>query len=99
MTKSIEQQIADMQNKLNALRTKKASADKREDTRRKIILGAEIAKLIGSDVKEISDNEELRVLLIGHVSLFRKYLNNDDYKNHALKLGRDILSQWKEEKK
>lgn len=99
MTKSIEQQIADMQNKLNALRAKKISTDKREDTRRKIILGAEVAKLIGSDVKEINDNEELRALLIGHISLFRKHLNTDDYKNHVLKLGREILNQWKEEKK
>jgi hypothetical protein len=44
MSKSTAQQIADLQNKLQALR-KKARQDRREETRQKIILGAEVAKV------------------------------------------------------
>ena len=46
MSKSTAQQIADLQNKLQALRTKKARQDRREETRQKIILGAEVAKVL-----------------------------------------------------
>lgn len=35
MSKSTAQQIADLQNKLQALRTKKARQDRREETRQK----------------------------------------------------------------
>ncbi|WP_165382119.1 hypothetical protein [Staphylococcus aureus] len=44
MSKSTAQQIADLQNKLQALRTKKARQDRRAETRQTIILGAEVAK-------------------------------------------------------
>lgn len=52
MSKSTAQQIADLQNKLQALRTKKARQDRREETRQKIILGAEVAKVLNIKPEE-----------------------------------------------
>ncbi|MBS7766544.1 hypothetical protein ID551_26950, partial [Klebsiella pneumoniae] len=52
MSKTTAQQIADLQNKLQALRTKKARQDRREETRQKIILGAEVAKVLGKKPEE-----------------------------------------------
>lgn len=54
MSKSTAQQIADLQNKLQALRTKKARQDRREETRQKIILGAEVAKVLNSKPEEVN---------------------------------------------
>ncbi|SYO12750.1 Uncharacterised protein [Klebsiella pneumoniae] len=54
MSKSTAQQIADLQNKLQALRTKKARQDRREETRQKIILGAEVAKVLDKKPEEIN---------------------------------------------
>ncbi|MDV0880485.1 hypothetical protein RZP38_24815, partial [Enterobacter cloacae] len=48
MTKSIEQQIATMQNKLNSLRKKKVADDRRKRTHDLIVLGAEVLKIAGS---------------------------------------------------
>lgn len=61
MSKSTAQQIADLQNKLQALRTK-ARQDRREETRQKIILGAEVAKVLNSKPEEIN-----KALVLGFV--------------------------------
>lgn len=63
MSKSTAQQIADLQNKLQALRTKKARQDRREETRQKIILGAEVAKVLGKKLEEIN-----KALILGLLS-------------------------------
>ena len=63
MSKSTEQQIAELQNRLQALRTKKARQDKREETRQKIILGAEVAKVLNSKPEEVN-----KALLLGLLS-------------------------------
>ena len=63
MSKSTAQQIADLQNKLQALRTKKARQDRREETRQKIILGAEVAKVLNSKPEEIN-----KALVLGLLS-------------------------------
>ncbi|WP_159143202.1 conjugal transfer protein TraD [Klebsiella pneumoniae] len=63
MSKSTEQQIAELQNRLQALRTKKAKQDKREETRQKIILGAEVAKVLNSKPEEVN-----KALLLGLLS-------------------------------
>ena len=62
MSKSTAQQIADLQNKLQALRTKKARQDRREETRQKIILGAEVAKVLDKKPEEI--NKALILVLL-----------------------------------
>jgi membrane glycosyltransferase len=63
MSKSTAQQIADLQNKLQALRTKKARQDRREETRQKIILGAEVAKVLDKKPEEIN-----KALILGLLS-------------------------------
>ena len=63
MSKSTAQQIADLQNKLQALRTKKARQDRREETRQKIILGAEVAKVLNIKPEEIN-----KALVLGLLS-------------------------------
>jgi ferritin-like metal-binding protein YciE len=52
-----------LQNKLQALRTKKARQDRREETRQKIILGAEVAKVLGKKLEEIN-----KALILGLLS-------------------------------
>ncbi|WP_162858856.1 conjugal transfer protein TraD, partial [Klebsiella pneumoniae] len=63
MSKTTAQQIADLQNKLQALRTKKARQDRREETRQKIILSAEVAKVLGKKPEEIN-----KALILGLLS-------------------------------
>ena len=44
--KTLEQKIAGAQNKLNYLKAKEKRDNKKENTRQKIILGAEVAKVL-----------------------------------------------------
>ncbi|HCX5075404.1 TPA: conjugal transfer protein TraD [Escherichia coli] len=87
MSKSTAQQIADLQNKLQALRTKKAKQDRREETRQKIILGAEVAKVLNSKPEEIN-----KALLLGLLSKINDL--DEDEKREFTKIGMDILEEW-----
>ena len=88
MSKSTAQQIADLQNKLQALRTKKARQDKREETRQKIILGAEVAKVLNSKPEEIN-----KALVLGLLSKINEL--DEEEKRDFTRIGMDILQQWK----
>ncbi|HCO1488891.1 TPA: conjugal transfer protein TraD [Escherichia coli] len=88
MSKSTEQQIAELQNRLQALRTKKARQDKREETRQKIILGAEVAKVLGQKPEEIN-----KALILGLLSKINDL--DDDERQEFIKLGLDVLDKWK----
>lgn len=88
MSKSTEQQIAELQNRLQALRTKKARQDKREETRQKIILGAEVAKVLNCKPEEVN-----KALLLGLLSKINDL--DDEEKLEFTRLGMDILQQWK----
>lgn len=88
MSKSTEQQIAELQNRLQALRTKKAKQDKREETRQKIILGAEVAKVLGQKPEEIN-----KALILGLLSKINDL--DDDERQEFIKLGLDVLDKWK----
>lgn len=88
MSKSPAQQIADLQNKLQALRTKKAKQDKREETRQKIILGAEVAKVLNSKPEEIN-----KALVLGLLSKINEL--DEEEKRDFTRIGMDILQQWK----
>ncbi|HHH4512623.1 TPA: conjugal transfer protein TraD [Escherichia coli] len=87
MSKSTEQQIAELQNRLQALRTKKARQDKREETRQKIILGAEVAKVLNSKPEEVN-----KALLLGLLSKINDL--DEDEKREFTKIGMDILEEW-----
>ncbi|EKF7922664.1 conjugal transfer protein TraD [Salmonella enterica subsp. enterica serovar Schwarzengrund] len=88
MSKSTEQQIAELQNRLQALRTKKAKQDKREETRQKIILGAEVAKVLNSKPEEVN-----KALLLGLLSKINEL--DEEEKAEFTRIGMDILQQWK----
>ena len=88
MSKSTAQQIADIQNKLQALRTKKARQDRREETRQKIILGAEVAKVLNSKPEEIN-----KALVLGLLSKINEL--DEEEKRDFTRIGMDILQQWK----
>lgn len=88
MSKSTEQQIAELQNRLQALRTKKARQDKREETRQKIILGAEVAKVLNSKPEEVN-----KALLFGLLSKINEL--DEEEKRDFTRIGMDILQQWK----
>ena len=88
MSKSTAQQIADLQNKLQALRTKKAKQDRREETRQKIILGAEVAKVLNSKPAEIN-----KALVLGLLSKINEL--DGEEKRDFTRIGMDILQQWK----
>ncbi|EEF2017694.1 TPA: conjugal transfer protein TraD [Klebsiella pneumoniae] len=88
MSKSTEQQIAELQNRLQALRTKKARQDKREETRQKIILGAEVAKVLNSKPEEVN-----KALLLGLLSKINEL--DEEEKRDFTRIGMDILQQWK----
>ncbi|WP_159207924.1 conjugal transfer protein TraD, partial [Klebsiella pneumoniae] len=76
------------QNRLQALRTKKAKQDKREETRQKIILGAEVAKVLNSKPEEVN-----KALLLGLLSKINEL--DEEEKAEFTRLGMDILQQWK----
>lgn len=88
MSKSTEQQIADLQNRLQSLRTKKARQDKREETRQKIILGAEVAKILNKKPEEIN-----KALLLGLLSNIDRL--DEDEKRDCIRKGMNILEEWK----
>lgn len=88
MSKSTEQQIADLQNRLQSLRTKKARQDKREETRHKIILGAEVAKVLNQKPEEVN-----KALLLGLLSNIDRL--DEDEKRDCIKKGMNILEEWK----
>ncbi len=88
MSKSTAQQIADLQNKLQALRTKKARQDRREETRQKIILGAEVAKVLDKKPEEIN-----KALILGLLSKINEL--DEEEKRDFTRIGLDILQQWK----
>lgn len=90
MSKSTAQQIADLQNKLQALRTKKARQDRREETRQKIILGAEVAKVLGKKQEEIN-----KALILGLLSKINEL--DEEEKQEFTRLGLNILEEWKNE--
>ena len=88
MSKSTAQQIADLQNKLQAIRTKKARQDRWEETRQKIILGAEVAKVLNSKPEEIN-----KALVLGLLSKINEL--DEEEKRDFTRIGMDILQQWK----
>ena len=88
MSKSTAQQIADLQNKLQALRTKKARQDRREETRQKIIMGAEVAKVLDKKPEEIN-----KALILGLLSKINEL--DEEEKRDFTRIGMDILQQWK----
>ena len=88
MSKSTAQQIADLQNKLQALRTKKARQDRREETRQKIILGAEVAKVLDKKPEEIN-----KALILGLLNKINEL--DEEEKRDFTRIGMDILQQWK----
>ena len=88
MSKSTAQQIADLQNKLQALRTKKARQGRREETRQKIILGAEVAKVLDKKPEEIN-----KALILGLLSKINEL--DEEEKRDFTRIGMDILQQWK----
>jgi len=88
MSKSTAQQIADLQNKLQALRTKKARQDRREETRQKIILGAEVAKVLDKKPEELN-----KALILGLLSKINEL--DEEEKRDFTRIGMDILQQWK----
>ena len=88
MSKSTAQQIAELQNRLQALRTKKSRQDKREETRQKIILGAEEAKVLNSKPEEIN-----KALVLGLLSKINEL--DEEEKRDFTRIGMDILQQWK----
>ena len=88
MSKSTAQQIADLQNKLQALRTKKARQDRREEKRQKIILGAEVAKVLDKKPEEIN-----KALILGLLSKINEL--DEEEKRDFTRIGMDILQQWK----
>lgn len=90
MSKSTAQQIADLQNKLQALRTKKARQDRREETRQKIILGAEVAKVLDKKPEEIN-----KALILGLLSKINEL--DEEEKQEFTRLGLNILEEWKNE--
>ncbi|MBZ4345487.1 conjugal transfer protein TraD [Mycobacterium tuberculosis] len=90
MSKTTAQQIADLQNKLQALRTKKARQYRREETRQKIILGAEVAKVLGKKPEEIN-----KALILGLLSKINEL--DEEEKQEFTRLGLNILEEWKNE--
>lgn len=87
--KTLEQKIAGAQNKLNYLQAKEKRDSKKENTRQKIILGAEVAKILNCDISEI-DKQLLFGLLLEIPSLhthdIKRYkINGQIYIERVLK--------------
>ncbi|MCH5052547.1 conjugal transfer protein TraD [Pectobacterium aquaticum] len=62
-TKTIKQQIASAQERLYFLEAKKKQQTKKENTRQKIIFGAEVAKVLGCDIGYVDKELVFGVLL------------------------------------
>lgn len=97
MSKSTDQQIADLQSRLQALRTKKARQDKRDDTRQKIILGAEVAKILNTTAPDLNANADFKALVLG--VLTRLDALDEDEKQQCMEVGRHMLQMWSQQKK
>ena len=87
--KTLEQKIAGAQNKLNYLKAKEKRDSKKENTRQKIILGAEVAKVLNCDISEV-DKQLLFGLLLEVPSLYthdiaRYKINGQIYIKRVLK--------------
>ncbi|WP_027711138.1 conjugal transfer protein TraD [Dickeya chrysanthemi] len=61
--KDIKQQIASAQERLYFLEAKKKQQTKKENTRQKIIFGAEVAKVLGCDIGYVDKELVFGVLL------------------------------------
>lgn len=61
--KTIKQKIASAQMRLNRLKTKEKSLSKSAETRLKIILGAEVAKVFGCKVEDVDKEFVLGILI------------------------------------
>lgn len=78
--KTLEQKIAGAQNTLNYLKAKEKRETKQEKTRQKIILGAEVAKVLNCDISEV-DKQLLFGILLEIPSL---HINDiEQYKIHG----------------
>lgn len=97
MSKSTEQQIAELQSRLHALRTKKVRQDKREDTRQKIILGAEVAKILNTTAPDLNANSDYKALVLG--ILTRLDALDEDEKQQCIEVGHHMLQVWSQQKK
>ncbi|EKN3528493.1 conjugal transfer protein TraD [Yersinia enterocolitica] len=78
-TKTIKQQIASAQERLYFLEAKKKQQTKKENTRQKIIFGAEVAKVLGCDIGYVDKELVFGVLLDIqnlHDSDIEKYRHN-----------------------
>ncbi|TBL85770.1 conjugal transfer protein TraD [Hafnia alvei] len=62
-TKTIKQQIASAQERLYFLEAKKKQQTKKDNTRQKIIFGAEVAKVLGCDISYVDKELVFGVLL------------------------------------
>ncbi|MFN1129627.1 conjugal transfer protein TraD [Lelliottia nimipressuralis] len=62
-TKTIKQQIASAQERLYFLEAKKKQQTKKENTRKKIIFGAEVAKVLECDISYVDKELVFGVLL------------------------------------
>lgn len=65
-TKTIKQQIASAQERLYFLEAKNKQKIKKENTRQKIIFGAEVAKVVGCDIGHVDKELVFGVLLNIH---------------------------------
>jgi len=61
--KNIKQQIASAQERLYFLEAKKKQQTKKENTRQKIIFGAEVAKVLGCDISTVDKALVFGILL------------------------------------
>lgn len=61
--KNIKQQIASAQERLYFLEAKKKHQTKKENTRQKIIFGAEVAKVLGCDISAVDKAVVFGILL------------------------------------
>ena len=61
--KTIKQQIATAQERLYFLESKKKKDDKKLNTRQKIILGAEVANVLGCDISQVDKKLVFGILL------------------------------------
>lgn len=61
--KTIKQQIATAQERLYFLESKKKKDDKKLNTQQKIILGAEVVKVLGCDISQVDKKLVFGILL------------------------------------
>ncbi|EKN4822385.1 conjugal transfer protein TraD [Yersinia enterocolitica] len=73
--KTIKQQIATAQERLYFLESKKKKDDKKLNTRQKIILGAEVAKVLGCDINQV-DKKLVFGILLDIYSLHKNDIEN-----------------------